>query len=289
VLVSLVSAKGSPGVTTSALGLALLWPRPAVLVEADVAGSSSLLAGWLQGSVRHDRGLINLAFTFTQRAITAADLWEESVVARDPDVVVVPGIPSPEQVGTLVPMWPALASLASQLEQAGTDLLVDTGRLGAEGAPRPVWEASDLVLLVCGTRLPDIAAARPAARRLLSDRVPDQAQNVGLLVVDTGGAYPAREIAAALGLPLVGDLPRSKHARNLSDGGPLDRLAQTPLGRALVATAEGVERFVRTRRTFLNPAAHGAAAVDDQGAQEQADQYAGRVPAETVGRRRGRA
>lgn len=258
-LVSLVSAKGSPGVTTTALGLALTWPRSAVLLEADVAGSSSLLAGWLQGSVRHDRGLINLAFTFTQRALTAHDLWEESVVAREPDVVVVPGIPSPDQAATLGPMWPALASLSTQLEQAGTDLLVDTGRLSADGAPRAIWAASDLVLLVTGTRLPDVAAARPAARRMLVDRVPDPAQNAGLLVVDTGGPYPPKEIAAALGLPLVGSLPRSKHARNLSDGGPLDRLAQTPLGRALVSTAESIERFVAARRSFLAP----VGAMDD--------------------------
>lgn len=34
-IVALVSASGSPGVTATALGLALLWPRPVMLVEAD--------------------------------------------------------------------------------------------------------------------------------------------------------------------------------------------------------------------------------------------------------------
>lgn len=252
-LLSLVSAKGSPGVTTAALGMALLWPRAAVLVEADVAGSSSLLAGWLQGSVRHDRGLLGLAFTATRRALTASDLWEESLVARDPDVVVVPGIPSPEQAAALGPVWSALPGLAADLEMAGTDLLVDSGRLGAAGAPRPVWAASDLVLLVTGTRLPDVAAARASAPRLLRDRLPAAAQNVGLLVVDTDGPYPAQEIARAVGLPLVGTLPRSRHARALSDGGSLHRLATTPLGRSLAALGEGVRRFVEARRDFLDP------------------------------------
>ena len=34
-VVSLASTRGAPGVTTAALALAMLWPRPAVLVEAD--------------------------------------------------------------------------------------------------------------------------------------------------------------------------------------------------------------------------------------------------------------
>lgn len=48
-LVTLVSAAGSPGVTTTGLGLALCWPRPVVLVEADPAGSSALAAGYFRG------------------------------------------------------------------------------------------------------------------------------------------------------------------------------------------------------------------------------------------------
>ena len=34
-VIVLVSASGSPGVTTAAVGLALSWPRPVLLVEAD--------------------------------------------------------------------------------------------------------------------------------------------------------------------------------------------------------------------------------------------------------------
>ena len=41
-VVALASASGSPGVTTTALGLALLWPRPVLLVEADPTGGSRL-------------------------------------------------------------------------------------------------------------------------------------------------------------------------------------------------------------------------------------------------------
>src|SRR5690242_12871160 len=44
-LIALTSAKGSPGVTTAALALALCWPRPVVLAELDPAGGD-VLAGY---------------------------------------------------------------------------------------------------------------------------------------------------------------------------------------------------------------------------------------------------
>ena len=45
-LIVLTSASGSPGVTTTALGLALGWPRPALLVDADPqCNLSSLILG----------------------------------------------------------------------------------------------------------------------------------------------------------------------------------------------------------------------------------------------------
>ena len=48
-LIVLTSAAGSPGVTTTALGLALTWHRPVLLVEADPTGGSALLAGYFRG------------------------------------------------------------------------------------------------------------------------------------------------------------------------------------------------------------------------------------------------
>ena len=44
-VVALTSASGSPGVTTTAVGLALTWPRPVLLIEADPTGGSGVLAG----------------------------------------------------------------------------------------------------------------------------------------------------------------------------------------------------------------------------------------------------
>jgi Mrp family chromosome partitioning ATPase len=44
-VIVLTSASGSPGVSTTAVGLALSWPGPVLLVEADPTGGSAVLAG----------------------------------------------------------------------------------------------------------------------------------------------------------------------------------------------------------------------------------------------------
>ena len=61
-LIVLTSASGSPGVSTTALGLALTWRRPVLLVEADPTGGSGLLAGYFRGQAAPSQSLIDLAF-----------------------------------------------------------------------------------------------------------------------------------------------------------------------------------------------------------------------------------
>ena len=73
-VVTLSSASGSPGVTTTALGLALLWPRPVLLIEADPTGGSNLLAGYFRGTRQYDAGLIELALTANNLGEALADV-----------------------------------------------------------------------------------------------------------------------------------------------------------------------------------------------------------------------
>ena len=56
-LIVFASAAGSPGVTTTAVGLALTWPRPVLLVEADPTGGSAVLAGFFRGAHRPPGGV----------------------------------------------------------------------------------------------------------------------------------------------------------------------------------------------------------------------------------------
>ena len=47
------STHGAPGVTMSTVALALQWPRPVVLVEADPAAPSVILPGFMRGAVKY--------------------------------------------------------------------------------------------------------------------------------------------------------------------------------------------------------------------------------------------
>ena len=50
-----VTSAAADGATTTAVGMALTWPRACWLVEADPAGGSAVLAGYLGGRHVHDR------------------------------------------------------------------------------------------------------------------------------------------------------------------------------------------------------------------------------------------
>jgi len=50
----MTSAKGSPGVTTTALSFALTWTTPVIVAECDPSGGS-VLAGFLRGQLGSER------------------------------------------------------------------------------------------------------------------------------------------------------------------------------------------------------------------------------------------
>jgi hypothetical protein len=73
---ALVSPGGSPGVTTTALALALTWPRPVVVAECDPAGGS-ILSGLFAGHLSAPRGLLGVALDAGRGAgAVASDLSE---------------------------------------------------------------------------------------------------------------------------------------------------------------------------------------------------------------------
>ncbi|MGH9252804.1 MAG: hypothetical protein ACRD0W_25315, partial [Acidimicrobiales bacterium] len=69
--------------TTTALALALLCPRPTVLLEADVCGSSSVAAGYLRGTLGPQRGLINLAVAYRAGTLGPESIREQAVALTD--------------------------------------------------------------------------------------------------------------------------------------------------------------------------------------------------------------
>ena len=218
-LIVLASASGSPGVTTTALGIALVWHRPVVLVDADPVGGSALLAGYFQGTVSDDDAMVHLVLA--RRDGRLAEVLPRTMISVPGTYVsILPGPKSHAQAGSLSELWRALAFELRALEQTGQDVIVDAGRLGMVHSPQGLIRAADLALLVTRTDLPALAAARQwAAEWTEGTQDGTGAAGVAALLVGAGRPYEASEVAKVLALPVLESLawdPRS--ARVFSEG-----------------------------------------------------------------------
>lgn len=247
-VVALASASGSPGVTTTALGMALLWPRPVLLVEADPTGGSGLLAGYFHGTTQYDAGMIELALTSTSIGDALAD------VARPIEgthVSYVAGTRSHTQAGALRDLWPPLAEALADLESTGQDVIVDAGRLGLSGSPEPLLDAADLALLVSFTTLPALSAIRSWADSMVRPAL--DWHQTGVLLVGEGQPYSAREVSTVVNLPVLASLvddPES--AAVFSHGATPPRKFETgALTRSLHAAIAAIHSTISARRTEL--------------------------------------
>ena len=212
-IITLVSASGSPGVTTTALGLALAWPRPVLLVEADPTGGSALLAGYWRGQLDHV-GLLDLVLA--ERHGVLADAVPRMQLPIDgTDVSVLVGTKSHEQAGSLARLWDPLLGVLQNLP--GQDVIVDAGRLGLGGAPHSLVTYSDTTLLVTHSSLRARVAARSWAATLAADVVPGHVAKV--VLVGEGRKYRSGEVGRTLGLPVAGSIVSDpRRAEVFSDG-----------------------------------------------------------------------
>ena len=231
-LVMLCSATGSPGVTTSALALALGWPRGVLLVDCDRDPAQAVQAGWLRAAPVASRGLVDLAQAHRELQPIAPLLWGRTVPLLDPgpegaDAAeqapvrrFLPGVTHPGSAVVFEPVWVELAEALAALSGSGVDVIVDAGRIGRGGLPRPLLAAADAVLVVVRSTLRSLAAVRLHLDDLRSslEEAASGAQP-GFLVVGPGMPYGDAEITGQLGLPVVADLGwRPEQAAVLSDG-----------------------------------------------------------------------
>lgn len=226
-LVLLASATGAPGVTTTALGLALTWPRDVLLCDADRDPAQSVLAGYLAGTDASGRGLVGLARSHREAPMTPESLLEDALRLNDHDAPrrsFLPGFTHPGSAAIFRSLWSPFGACLAQLGRLGTDAIVDAGRIGRDGLPAGLLMNSRLVLVVVRSSLRSLAAARlylPYVRDHL-DQLGGGAQ-LGLIVVGPGQPYTSGEIAKQFGVPVVGEVAASDAAAVLSDGAPEPR------------------------------------------------------------------
>lgn len=252
-LIVLTSASGSPGVTTSALGLALSWPRPSLLVEADPTGGSGVLAGYFHGDVAHIGGLIDLALAHREGVLVEA-IAKATMPLPDTAVQLLPGIRGHAQARSLISLWEPLTQALRALERNGQDVIVDAGRLGLVGSPEPLIYGADLTLLVTRSTLPALSGARSWAETLRGefDRT-GAASSLGVLLVGDGQPYGAREVAKVLQIPVTASLAWDQDGAAVFSRGakPPRRFESSHLLRELRAATWAIAGVVNENRASL--------------------------------------
>jgi hypothetical protein len=246
-VICLTSASGSPGVTTTAVGLAFCWPRPVLLVEADPTGGSGILAGFLKGTTPYDAGLLELALS----PLGVADALRDVVRPLSPNVSLVAGTRTHAQAPALRDLWEPLATALAELEANGQDVIVDAGRLGLAGSPQPLLESADLTLLTTRATLPSISAARSWAE---AARQPATGwRQPGLLLVAEGRPYRDSEVSKVLGMPMVADLPDDPESAAVYHRGatPPRHFETGPYVRRMQAAAQAIQAQVGRGRFAL--------------------------------------
>lgn len=224
-LVALVSAKHSPGATTSALALATarVAGGPALVAELDPSGGD--LAARL--GLPLDPGLVSLAAA-SRRGLTA-DVLAPHAQALPSGVRLLVGPTAPEQA------MAALAEFGSRLGPAlgaaeGT-VFADCGRWAPSSPATDVLRAAEVVLVV--TR-PSLEGVEHVRTRI--DALKTVARHLALLIVGER-PYGPEEVGTALRLDVAGvleDDARSVAALGRVDGGALRRLALVRSARAVV-------------------------------------------------------
>jgi len=268
-LIVLTSASGSPGATTTAVGLVLSWPRPVVLVEADPTGGSPVLAGYFRGTLAPPRGLIDLAFAHREGLLEAA-LPAALVPFPQHEAWLLPGVRGHAQARSLTTVWESLAAVLRDLEATGQDVIVDAGRLGLAGSPEPLIRAADLALLVVRTDLVALSGAKAWAGGLRDDfGAAGAAGSVGLLLVGDRRPYAADDVARVTGLPVVAGIAWDPEAANVFTRGaaPPRRFESGPYVRSLHAARAAIQATIAANRaatgpTWTDPAAANHVAAD---------------------------
>jgi hypothetical protein len=214
-LYALVSAGGSPGVTTTAVALALTWPTAAIVAECDPSGGD-VLAGLLTGHVAASRGLMEHAIAAGRDGQAAARALREELIPLDSGRtrMLLPGLTDPRQAIGLASAW---ASVAGTLTAQHADVIADCGRLDAgPGQPLPVLAAARTVVIVLRPTLRQLWSARSRVEIL---RQLDGGTLRLALVLTGPGTYSAHEVGHALGVPVAAVLPDDvRSAALLSDG-----------------------------------------------------------------------
>ena len=236
----LTSTGGSPGVTTLAVGLALTWPRPILLVDCDPGAHQAILAGYLAGRSAGGKGLLRVAEAHRDRRPLREAVLDQTLpfsAEEESRRLFLPGFTKPASALHFGGVWEDLAEAFERLGEVEIDVIIDCGRIGPSGPPAALLERSAVTAVVITSTLRSIMSARVHLPTLRDHPRLTSSDNgrLGLIVVDEGQPYRRGEIAKALEVPVITSIAYDRQsAAHLSDGRPRHRRFDTsPLIRSL--------------------------------------------------------
>lgn len=185
--VAFVSAKGSPGVTTTALLLAAVWPGGALLLEADPAGGDlrAQFSDPISQPLRADRGVVSLLTAQPLARAASVDganeLLEHSQKLPG-GLPVVLGPSNASQVEALRPQWTELTHAVARSLRCGSTVVVDAGRLGDPSSlslTLPLLRTCATTVVVARTTVTSLSHARDLLGLLAQVDVPTELLLIG--------------------------------------------------------------------------------------------------------------
>ncbi|MET8447734.1 hypothetical protein [Streptomyces sp. NPDC005209] len=168
-LIAIAADKGSPGVTTTAVALAAVWPRRSLLAETDPAGGDLVYrsAAAHGGQLNPNIGMLSIAAT-ARRGLVPDQLWDH-VQPLSGGLEVLVGLGIAEQATGLSGLWPTLGhAFASLADSPNTpaDVIADCGRISGDTPAVELFPHAALVLLVSRTEPEALARVRDRAAAL---------------------------------------------------------------------------------------------------------------------------
>lgn len=256
-IVYLTSTSGAPGVSALATALTLNWPRPALLLEADVSKTSHLLAGYLRGQYKHTHSLTEAAIANLRGGLDGETLFSQTISLGEGRYAI-PGFSDLGGArGTTSAFWANMLRAIDQLPLTAAapdlDIIIDAGRFTPGDTRSPLIAAAEAVLLITGDTLPDIHAlyaAQPSFTTILEQAGHSDYLKLVLAksLLTSATRYTSNEISSKTGLAVTGTLPwEPAGASHYSHGAaaPAKRSAYT---KALMSIISKIDADLADRR-----------------------------------------
>ncbi|MBV8236032.1 MAG: hypothetical protein JO075_10065 [Acidimicrobiia bacterium] len=247
-LVAWVGVKGAGGASTAALAVASVWPRDRKVLFAELDPAGGELAA--RFALAPDPGIVQLGAAF-RHALSPEEVWSNAQKLPG-GVPVLVGPASAQQGHALGHLWEHLGPVLAALPD--TDVIADCGRLEPGS---PILELAGHATVVVLAARPTLEGVAHLRARLAAPVAPVSDAPTGI-VLTADRPYSAAEVEAAVGVKVIGVLPRDDRAAAMLNGQPgsasaLSRTALVRAARDMAAAISGVARVARVPQVALVP------------------------------------